>query len=169
MRREPQYVWNPACENGLEEWKAKNNYSETVVGEFNSDGEGVPQDYKEAVKWYRNSADVGDASAMYTLGVCYDNGEGVPQDYKEAVKWYRKAADLCNATAMVNLGFCYEDSLGVPQDYIMAHMLYNVGFAHGEKLGSENRDRLARIMTPAQIQRAEDMASKKIQEFKDLK
>ena len=43
----------------------------------------------------------------------------------------------------------------------MAHMWDNVAFAHGEKLGGEKRDRLARLMTPDQIERAQDMASKK--------
>ena len=106
-------------------------------------------------------ADLGNASAMFVRGVCYYDGEGVSQDYKEAVKWYRKSADLGDATAMNNPGGCYEDILGVPQDYIMAHMWYNVAFAHGETLGGANRDRLARIMAPSQIERAQDMASKK--------
>ena len=56
-------------------------------------GEGVPQDYAEAVKWYRLAAEQGDADAQYNLGLMYDNGNGVPQDYKEAVKWYRLAAE----------------------------------------------------------------------------
>ena len=60
-------------------------------------GHGVPQDYAEAVKWYRKAADQGDAFAQYNLGVMYDNGEGVPQDQAEAVKWYRKAAEQGDA------------------------------------------------------------------------
>ena len=56
-------------------------------------GQGVPQDYAEAVKWYRLAAEQGDADAQYNLGVMYDNGQGVPQDYAEAVKWYRLAAE----------------------------------------------------------------------------
>ena len=69
-------------------------------------GQGVPQDYAEAVKWYRLAADQGDAYAQYNLGVMYDNGEGVPQDYKEAVKWYRLAAEQGHAKAQYNLGSC---------------------------------------------------------------
>ena len=70
-------------------------------------GEGVPQDYKEAVKWYRLAAEQGHAKAQYNLGLMYDNGEGVPQDYKEAVKWYRLAAEQGVASAQTNLGFMY--------------------------------------------------------------
>ena len=55
-------------------------------------GEGTPQDYAEAAKWYRLVAEQGDASAQNNLGVMYDEGDGVPQADREAVKWYRKAA-----------------------------------------------------------------------------
>ena len=44
-------------------------------------GERVPQDYAEAIKWYRKAAEQGYASAQYNLGIMYDDGEGVPQDY----------------------------------------------------------------------------------------
>ena len=58
-----------------------------------NNGEGVRQDYAEAVKWYRLAAEQGNADAQYNLGVLYDNGERVRQDHTEAVKWYRLAAD----------------------------------------------------------------------------
>ena len=47
-------------------------------------GEGVRQDYAEAVRWVRLAAEQGDARAQANLGVMYGNGEGVPQDYVEA-------------------------------------------------------------------------------------
>ena len=33
----------------------------------------VPQDFREAVKWYRKSAKQGHSTAQYNLGVSYDN------------------------------------------------------------------------------------------------
>ena len=56
-------------------------------------GDGVPQNYDEAVRSFRLSAEQGYAAAQYSLGKCYENGQGVPQSYSEAVKWYRIAAD----------------------------------------------------------------------------
>ncbi len=56
-------------------------------------GEGVKQDYKEAVKWLRKAAEQGDPEHQYSLGSVYYNGEGVEQDAKEALKWCRKAAE----------------------------------------------------------------------------
>lgn len=66
-------------------------------------GKGVPQDYGEAVKWYRQSAEQGNASAQHNLGVMYDNGKGVSRDYDEAVKWYTLAAEQGNAKAKERL------------------------------------------------------------------
>ena len=68
----------------------------------------MPQDYAEAVKWYRKAADQGDAAAQFNLGVMYATGQGVPQDYAEAVKWYRKAAEQGHAGAQYNLGVMYD-------------------------------------------------------------
>ena len=62
-------------------------------------GQGVSQDYKESVKWYRLSAEQGDAEAQFNLGLMYSEGQGVPQDDKEAVKWYRLAAEQGDADA----------------------------------------------------------------------
>ena len=44
-------------------------------------GEGVPQDYKEAVKWFRLSAEQENTDAQIFLGLVYSKGQGVPQDY----------------------------------------------------------------------------------------
>jgi TPR repeat protein len=55
-------------------------------------GQGVPQDYTEAMKWYRLAADQGNASAQNNLGAMYGDGQGVPQDYIQAHKWHNLAA-----------------------------------------------------------------------------
>ena len=55
-------------------------------------GQGVPQDYAEAVKWYRKAAEQGNALALNNLGFMYGKGRGVPQDYVQAHMWYNLAA-----------------------------------------------------------------------------
>jgi len=69
--------------------------------------------YKEALTWFRQAADKGNAIAQNNLGYMYDNGLGVEKNYVEAVKWYRKAADQGNADAGNNLGCMYYNGLGV--------------------------------------------------------
>jgi len=52
----------------------------------------VPQDFVEAVRWYRKAPEQGDASAQSNLGLMYSVGQGVPQDDIEGMKWYILAA-----------------------------------------------------------------------------
>jgi TPR repeat protein len=43
-------------------------------------GDGISQDYKQAIFWYRKAAMQLDANAQYNLGYMYLDGEGVSQD-----------------------------------------------------------------------------------------
>lgn len=55
------------------------------------------QEYKEAVSWYRKSANLGYAEAQCKLGRCYEEGLGFSRaDVVEAEKWYKKAAEQGN-------------------------------------------------------------------------
>ena len=76
------------------------------LGVMYDDGEGVPEDDKEAVKWYTKAAEQGVDAAQYNLGNMYRDGEGVPQDYKEAFKWYTKAAEQGMPAPRTTLGLC---------------------------------------------------------------
>jgi len=55
-------------------------------------GHVIPQDYAEAVKWYRLAAEQKDENAQHNLGVCYAKGHGVPRDYVMAYVWLNIAA-----------------------------------------------------------------------------
>lgn len=51
------------------------------LGLMYDNGNGVPQDFVEAAKWYRLAADQGFATAQSILGFMYGAGLGVPQDF----------------------------------------------------------------------------------------
>ena len=55
-------------------------------------GEGVAKNPDEAVKWFRLSAEQGNAIAQYHLGLCYFEGEGVSKDDQEAYVWFALSA-----------------------------------------------------------------------------
>ena len=74
------------------------------------------KDYAEAMRLYRQAADMGDATGMNNVGRLYQSGWGVPLDYAEAMRWYRLAAERGNAAAMDNIGWLYQYGLGVPPD-----------------------------------------------------
>ena len=119
-------------------------------------GEGVTQDYIEAVRWFRMAAEQGDANAQVNLGVMYGIGKGVTQDDAEAVRWFRLAAEQGDASAQFGLGLMYNNGEGVTQDYVRAHMWYNIAAANG--YDQKNRDLIAKVMTPADISKAQAMA-----------
>ena len=116
------------------------------------------KDYVTAAKLMRLSADQGYANAQNNLGVLYFKGQGVTQDYKEAVKWYRLSADQGNATAQSNLGAMYANGKAVTQDYVRAHMWLNISASSGDKNAESNRDKVAKMMTQTQIEKAQEMA-----------
>ncbi|MEI6195263.1 MAG: tetratricopeptide repeat protein, partial [Verrucomicrobiota bacterium] len=63
--------------------------AQCYLGVCFQNGQGVAQDYNEAVKWFRRSAEQNDPVAQCYLGVCYMTGAGVPQEYSEAARWLR--------------------------------------------------------------------------------
>ena len=88
----------------------------------------------------------------------YDNGYGIPLNDELAVVWYTLAAEQGNVRALYNLGLMYAHGQGVLQDYVRAHMWFNNAAISGNKLASENRDIIAKRMTPAKIAEAQDLA-----------
>jgi TPR repeat protein len=115
-------------------------------------------DYATALREWEPLAKQGNASAQFNLGLMYRDGDGVPQDYKTAVKWYRLAAEQRHADAQYNLGVMYYNGVGVLEDYVYAHVWWNIAASSGRKDASENRDIIAKRMTPSQIERAQDLA-----------
>jgi TPR repeat protein len=80
-------------------------------------GDGVPQDYSQALLWYSKSANQGFAPAQTQLGSMYQHEWGVPRDYKRALAYYRSAATEGYALAEYDLGAMFEDGVGVKRDY----------------------------------------------------
>ncbi len=118
----------------------------------------IDGDYKTALLEFQPLAEQGDASAQFFLGFMYRKGQGVVQDYKEAVKWLRLSAEQGDAEAQSNLGFMYGKGRGVLQDYLYSHMWYNIASSNGDEKAPENRDIIAKNMTPAQIVEAQALA-----------
>lgn len=93
------------------------------IGNKYYSGNGVAQNYREAIKWHRLSADQGYAPAQYNLGRMYDLGFGVEEDCNEAVKWFRLAAQQGNLAAINKLKEI-EQELSVKTD---TEILFQIG------------------------------------------
>jgi hypothetical protein len=55
-------------------------------------GLGVQQSYREAIKWFQESAEQGDPSGEYGLALLYYYGHGADKNFLEAGKWFNLAA-----------------------------------------------------------------------------
>jgi len=66
------------------------------------DGQGVPQNDAEALKWLRLAADQGDALAQCNLGLVYAEGWGVPKDLVRALMWFNLSAAQGDQDAATN-------------------------------------------------------------------
>jgi len=83
------------------------------------------------MKWYRLSAEQGNAFAQYNMGEMYQGGYGVPRNYKSALKWYKLSAEQGNAFAQHDLGRMYEIGRGVPWNYKTALKWYRLAAKQG--------------------------------------
>ena len=121
------------------------------LGRMYDNGEGVPEDYAEAARWYRLAAEQGYAAAQSNLGLMYIYGSGLPQDYAEAARWVRLAAEQGDADAQYLLGFLYDNGEGVVEDNVLAYMWYNLAADQGSEIALDNKDIVEQRMTREQI------------------
>ena len=119
-------------------------------------------DDTQAVDGYRKAAEQGNADAQSNLGWAYANGRGVQQDDVQVVYWLRKAAEQGHVEAQFNLGWAYENGRGVPQDDVEAHKWMDLAAAHtsgaDQKRFADERDAVAKKMTPDQLSEAQKRA-----------
>ena len=79
-------------------------------------------------------------------------------DYATALREWKPLAEQGNANAQFNLGSMYEGGYGVPRDYVKAYMWINLAAANGNENGAKLRDNFAKVMTPSQIEKAQDLS-----------
>lgn len=57
-------------------------------------GQGCVKDYNQAIEWWEKAANLGDANAMYNLGVAYAEGEIVKRNLSKATELFLQAEEL---------------------------------------------------------------------------
>src|SRR5580692_11466863 len=74
-----------------------------LVGYKFYNGDGVPQDYTEAARWFKLSADLEYSPAEFMLGGVYSLGQGIPKNLDAAVASWISAGEHGNAAAQNKL------------------------------------------------------------------
>jgi hypothetical protein len=83
-------------------------------------GQGVPQDYKQALAWCLKAGLQGNLKAELNLGWLYCNGAGTEKNYQLSTAWYLKAAQQGDADATFMIAVAYEEGRGVKADPVKA-------------------------------------------------
>ncbi len=94
--------------------------AQLLLGRMFLMGQGVSRDLDKAAKWFRASADQGNADAQFFVGSYYL----LPRrDIPEGVRWLRLSAEQGNQDAQLLLGRTYaEGSSEVPRDPVQGEM-----------------------------------------------
>jgi TPR repeat protein len=87
-----------------------------VAWQFDQGKDGIPNDDRKAVRWYRRAAERGYVQAQINLAIMYHNGEGVQKDAAESFRWYRRAADQGHRSSQFWVANCYYNGHVVAKD-----------------------------------------------------
>jgi TPR repeat protein len=85
------------------------------LGLLYESGQGVQQDFAEAMRWYRKAAEQKEPHATCRIADLYRDGKGVERNLDEAAKWYQREANGTCRGAQVNLGLIFEAQHNMPE------------------------------------------------------
>ncbi len=126
--------------------------AELTVGMMYFSGEGVPQHYGEALKWYRRAAEHGNPIAQNKLGAMYVDGQGVLRNPIEGAKWVRMAANQGYPKAQMYLGTMFVEGIGVGRNPVEALRWFRRAADQGDAEAERN---LGSLYADGQIVRAD--------------
>lgn len=134
----PQVPISKTAQEYMDKAKKGDPYYQYELGKLYQSGEGVPQDYALAVKWFLEASSNGYSDADFELGVHYQEGWGVPQNFATAAEWYRKLAEMGDDTSQNNLGSCYLQGEDGIQDFSKAFKWFKKSADQGNSRAKAN-------------------------------
>lgn len=128
------------------------DYSETITVDANNvkfviEMQGIVEkaksyfnagNYSQAMVYFKQAAEQGDAEAQFEVGRMYAEGIGRKKDCYEAVEWYQMAVKQNNANAKAWLSDLYIIGCGVELDYDKALKLIRESVSQGNAYGMNN-------------------------------
>jgi len=86
---------------------------------------------KEAIKWYKLSAENKNSLGQYNYARCLFIGKGVEQDIKESIQFYQLSSDQGLAIAQYTLGLCYNIGDGIQKNIEESIRLFRLAAEQG--------------------------------------
>ena len=120
--------------------------SQFTLGNWYTRGaNGLAVDYEQAIHWYKEAAEQGDAEAMYLLGDFAKHGLIVPGSTNGAVGWYEKAANLGYPMAKIWLGIHYCEGDGIRHNPALGRKLIEQGELSVQEIDAPTNMRLGAL------------------------
>ncbi len=150
--------------------------AEFSVGVMYERGVVVERNSTRAAQWYGRAADTGLAVAKHNLALLLREGKGVPRNGARAIELLRSAARQGMAASMFSLGDIYEQGDAAPKDLAAALAWFAITeelerqVNHGTettlmKTAAQRVQSLKRTLTPAELQRAEELGQKEFHQI----
>lgn len=95
------------------------------LGKLLLQGNEIPKDAKDAVRWLTESAEQGNQYAQYALGKIYLLGKDVPKDFEAARIWFQRSADQGNQYSQYFAAHM-DDHRSVPSAQSVIRLLYHM-------------------------------------------
>ena len=134
-----EYGCIQSVDTALDYWKRGSNAGHSGctknIGLCYKNGEGVPQNFSEAISWFEKAVQQGSIDAMIELGLAYDDNGLTTPDYAKAVSYYAEAYSAGSAHGAYCLGTMYESGHGVAEDMAKAFELYKYAAENGHARG----------------------------------
>ncbi len=141
-------ILNPLAEKG----DAK---AQAILGLMHKNGDGVPQNSSQAMKFFKSSAEQGNPGAQRSVGVMYYEGwDDVPPNYPKAAEWQLLAAVNNVPEAQHMLGLMLAIGQGVPKNIVHAFYWVNIAALNDVKDAIKTRDGIIEKMTPEELAEA---------------
>lgn len=119
-------------------------------------------DYYNAMKEFKDSAELGDARSQFALGEMYFKGFGVPEDQDKAAQWFVQAAEQGSHAGQQRIGYLYSVGTATfPRDMVLAYMWTLLSANQGNGVAQSNLDFWVREkeISVEEVERAKVLAS----------
>lgn len=146
------------------------------VGVMYERGFVVERDSTKAVEWYQKGADGNVAVAKHNLALLLRDGRGAPRDGEKAIALLRSAARQGMVGSMFLLGDMYERGDAASRDAALALAWFAVTVEFERqvnhapdtpmaKIARQRVETLHRVLTPAELERAEKIGQAEFQQI----
>lgn len=104
-----------------------------VLGDlFLNRAEVVKPDFEKAFRYFSKAFELGNVSALNSLGFLFEHGSGVPLNPQRAWQCYHDAAEAGDPRGQMNLGRLLLEGPGVEKDPVEAYKWFKLALRNGE-------------------------------------